>query len=78
MRRGKEERGEGGRRHVRKKAVRVSRIFYNSNRAMGLPKPSLIFRAEAGLTDSMFTEHTPANETTHNSTLAGARRLAAL
>lgn len=44
---------------LRKKAVRVSRILYNSNRAMGLPKTSRMFRAEAHQTDSMFTEHTP-------------------
>lgn len=58
MRRGKEERGEGGG-MLRKKAVRVSRILYNSNRDMDFPKPSLKFRAKAGQTDSMFTEHTP-------------------
>lgn len=44
---------------LRKKAVRVSRILYNSNRDMDFPKPSLKFRAKAGQTDSMFTEHTP-------------------
>lgn len=44
---------------LRKKAVRASRILYNSNRAMDFPKPSLIFRAEAGQRDNMFTEHTP-------------------